>query len=369
MIYVPKQLEKYFLSPFGKAKLNTKSVDKINEYLRQQMGLGEVKDVLPIKTSEMPKSKFFILDDSTCMRALSGWCWSNLKEDDKARVVWHLINREMRDTSNKADTPKLSLYPTKKQVEKKCDAMFTSGTDNTVYLNPKFIAHKQGNGAKVASLIGHELQHAKDFRTCRNEIIPYITGRYTRNKNFLTARGEIEGLPVEGQIYNYATQEYESVTPELREKLLFAKHYICAIKPEAENVKKIDEITTRKQLRNTLEYLAYRYTPLEKRAFDRGAKLAKIVADNNAKMGEALSSDFETANAERKSIEHFEEQMKMLEKITKIKMHTICDLFSKRSFYDEFAPNTGASKENKEEVDQLVETIFGKVAAYNMGGM
>ena len=327
-------LERYFKDKDAPSTSNPPLFFKqLNAHLRKKLKLGREIDTAKVKTTKRVAPKYFIIKRDTCEQAISATSWGDLKHDEKARTTFFLLEKLSQEISPNAYTPLLAFIPSINQSSQSCNAMFTqfpNGEKNHIYINPEFF--ENAHGINIANTVAHELQHNHDFAEYRERIIPELTRKYV-SPTVVNQTWSIMNLPLRGEIFNYETQSSEPITPELSEQILSAKYFYGCFSNKNKH-KNISQIYTHEDALAYVKYYAYRTSPLERRAFERGYTCSKRIVEDNIANNIVSDLDLSTIAGFRKALDNTDRQIALLEDITDLKPEDLCEMFSKLSYLE-----------------------------------
>lgn len=358
-------LERYFKDKDAPSTSNPPLFFKqLNAHLRKKLKLGREIDTAKVKTTKRVAPKYFIIKRDTCEQAISATSWGDLKHDEKARTTFFLLEKLSQEISPNAYTPLLAFIPSINQSSQSCNAMFTqfpNGEKNHIYINPEFF--ENAHGINIANTVAHELQHNHDFAEYRERIIPELTRKYTSPAAH-NQIWSIMNLPLKGEIFNQETHQFEKISPELSEQILATKYFYGGFTGQSKH-NNISQIYTHEDALAYIKYYAYRTSPLERRAFERGYTCSKQIVENNIAEGVVSDIDVSTISSFKKALDNTDRQIGMLEEITGMKPEDLCEIFCKLSFLEHnrlklpFADQT--IKDINAQLNDLAVSAYGKM--------
>jgi hypothetical protein len=336
MRLVPDSLDKYFRNKTGQVMKDNDYYTLLNYHLRQQMQLGKVEDVASILVDGSEIPEFFRVTEENCERAFLHKAWSNMRDNERARTVYLFVNKYMKDNFGDLETPALNFIPSRDHKNKPIDGLYCVPTGinpkDYIYINPDLLTKVVG--VRVVDVIAHELQHCHDFHDAKMNILPNIKRFYVADKQH--AEEEIMNLPLDGLIKNLKTGKYDIITPHLRQQILTAKTRISPIIYNR-NFDLLHAVSNERDMFDFLQYIAYRRSPLEQRAYLAGADAVESMLKNFEGQGVVDSYDLGYLNNARKSIGNIANQAEKFTNLTSIHSHEVCDLFSRFNYYSNLA--------------------------------
>lgn len=358
---VPEVLDKYFRTRSGLLKKNGNYFTELNRHLREQMGFGVKEDVGKLRIEGKKSPLYFVINKKTVHQAMSLSCFGTLRDVEKARTLYLFINRYMNDNYPELEVPTLNFIPSREHQHYISDALYCEGQGgrkNFVFINPNNL--NKYSGINFANYIAHELQHCKDFHTIKNETLPMLNKRYTQSKS-LNNYDEIINLPLYGKIYNYELNKEEEISPTLRETILTTKSYLAGIHIKSK-IFDINKVQTSEDMYNYLECIAYQSSPLEQRAFGKGAEFANQLVNENDKFGAKSDLDRTFAKELTDVNNNIAKQFIIVEKLTNLPINAICNLFTQATYFSNMSQTNTKYKtkldEIRKQIDEIVSTAM-----------
>ena len=335
MLTIPNSLKKYFLSPNSRLTEDNTYYYKINQYLLSQMRCGAKQDIVSTPLMGKKHPHFFQVTDKTCDYAFASSCWDNMKDDEKARTIYLLMQKTMKDKYPNISVPNLHFIISQELSHINADAMFYQKKKNSeqdfVFIKPEYL--EMSNGITVVSLLTHELQHHYDFTIIDNKVLPFFQEHYLPAVPDFVLTEHIMALNITGQLYNYKTKQYDTITPELQEQILMLKHKTYPLTSNS-SIRDFSQVKSVDDMLELMEFQAYMNTPLERRAYQAGLDSAEEVLDKSLNYGiKTTYADKTRLEKIRDNVTSAERNAQQITEITGASMAYICNLFQERRYY------------------------------------
>ncbi len=354
MITIPESLKKYFLSPNYRLTEDNKYYYQANSYLIQQMRCGVKQDVVSTPLIGKKHPHFFQITDRTCDYAFASSCWDSMKDDERARTIYLLMQKTIKERFPNVSAPKLHFIISQELEHIDADAMFyqkkNSSEEDFVFIKPEYL--ESSNGLTTVSLLTHELQHHNDFTLIDNKILPYFQEHYLPPVPSYALTEHIMALPITGTIYNYKTKNNDTITPQLKEQILMLKHKTYPLN-SGSKIRDFSQVKTPQDMLGLMEFQAYMNTPLERRAYKTGLECTEEALDRSINYGiKQTYADSTRIERIRNNVINAERNAEQITNITGVSMSYICNLFTERYYYSRRLLKTANVKARITAIDE-----------------
>ena len=359
MITIPDSLKKYFLSPNYHLTEDNTYYYKANKYLFDQMRCGVKQDIVSTPLEGKKHPHFFQVTDRTCEYAFSSSCWDGMKDDERARTIYLLMRKTMKDRFPNISEPKLHFIISQELSHINAEAMFyqkkRSSEQDFVFIKPEYL--EKSKGITVVSLLTHELQHHNDFTNIDNKILPYFQEHYLPAVPDFMLTEHIMALNISGELYNYKTNKFDPITPELQEQILMLKHKTYPL-TSSSTIRDFSQVKSQSDMVQLMEFQAYLNTPLERRAYLTGLECAESILTKSAEYG-ITPSHADTTRMEgiRKFVTSAEQNARQITALTGVPFAHICNLFQERFYLANKLVKTAKARERLNAINEEIASL------------